>query len=88
MTPCYRVRGQGGNHSRPLDGVAAQANPPLAPAPLQPVDITSARDPVRLVAVAPDEEVIGLGMGDIAVDIATVVHQVVMRRRLPLFVQS
>ena len=56
-------------------------------ATLQPVDIASAGDPVRLVAIAPDEQIVGLGMGDVAVDVASVVQQIVMRRRLPLLVQ-
>ena len=61
-----------------------QGDPPLTVPLLQPVDVAAARDPVGLVAVAADKEIIGLGVGDIAVDLAAVVQQIVMRRHLPL----
>ena len=56
-------------------------------ATLQTVDIATAGDPVRLIAIAPHEQVVGLGVRDVALDVASMVQQIVMRRRLPLFVQ-
>ena len=61
---------------------------PCPVASLQPVEVAPAGDPVGFVAVAGGEQVVGLGVGGVAVDLAGVVEQVVVRRQLALLVHG
>ena len=74
------------DHARPLDDVGPNGDPPPAVATAEPVEVATSCDPVRLVAIAGGEQVVGLTVRGVTVDLAAVVEQVVMRRHLPLFV--
>ncbi len=59
---------------------------PTSVAPLQTIYITSTgdRQVIRRLAVGPDEQVVGLGVGFVAVDVDGVVQQIVLVSRLVL----
>ena len=77
----------GRQDARPFDHGAAHGDLPRAVTALELVDIASAGDPVAVVAVASGEQVVGLGVGGVAVQVAAVVEQGVVRRRLADVVQ-
>jgi hypothetical protein len=56
-------------------------------APLEPIDVPAAGDPVGFVTIAADEKIVRLGMGDVAVDVAAVIQEIMVRARLPAIVQ-
>src|SRR3546814_1634666 len=72
--------------SAPFDQIRAQRNLPFAVATFQPVDVTAAGHPQRFIAVARDEQVVGLAVRAVAVDLDRIVEQAVVRQDLPGFV--
>ena len=74
--------------SRPFDHAITVGDLPRAIAFLQPVDIAPPGDPHAFVEIAGVEQVIGFGVGLIAVDFAAVVADAVLGQDLVALVQA